>query len=165
MPDKPPATLTRRSLLAGSAVLAVTLAGCTTGAPKPVPEPPRDPLQDLLDAHVSLLSAYDDAIAAVPADTRLAGLRANTDQHVGALAGALAVRPPSSSAAPGPASGATGPASAPPPDPATLVPALAQQEAAVAAQARELAISEPAERAPLLASIAASHAGASVVLS
>ncbi|WP_228389578.1 hypothetical protein, partial [Cumulibacter manganitolerans] len=92
MPDPLAARLTRRHVLAGAAALTLTLAGCTTGAPAPAATPPKDPLEDLLAAHVALRSAYDVAVATVAGDTRLAPLRANVDQHVTALAGALAVR-------------------------------------------------------------------------
>ncbi|WP_158716479.1 hypothetical protein [Blastococcus sp. Marseille-P5729] len=158
-----PVLLSRRRLLAGGAVLGAALAGCT-GAPAPPPEPPRDPLEDLLDEHVALRDQYDAAIAAAPDDSRLAGMRANVDEHVAALAAALAMTPPEG-APQASASGSAAASPAPSADPATLVPALAQAELALHAHCRELAIAQRAERAPLLASLTASHGAAAGVLS
>ena len=159
MPHLRDTLLTRRVVLAGSAALMAALAGCSTGAPKPAPAPPKDPLENLLDAHVTLRTAYDDAIVAVPTDARLPALRGNVEQQISALAAALAIAPPSTP--PAPSSSAP---SAPATDAAALVTGLAQSESATSAQCRELAISQKAERAPLLASLAASHQAASVTL-
>lgn len=164
MRAKDSSLLSRRQLLAGTAVLGVALAGCT-GAPVPAPQPPRDPLEDLLDEHVALRDQYDSAIPIAAGDTRLAGLRANVDEHVAALAAALAMTPPSGSAASSASRSDSSSAPPAPPDPATLVASLAQAEGALHAHCRELAIAQRAERAPLLASLTASHSAAAGALS
>lgn len=155
-----PDLLSRRQLLAGTVVLGAALAGCT-GAPVPAPEPPRDPLEDLLDEHVTLRDQYDAALAVTADDARLLGMRANVDEHVAALAAALAMAPPATSAS---GSASSGTASEPPPDPAAQRTGIVELEKALSLRCRELAISQPAERAPLLASLTASHNAAAGAL-
>lgn len=155
MPDLRTLTVSRRAMLAGAGVLAAGLAGCTTAAPRPEPEAPADPLEALLEAQTALVSAYDAAIMLLPAEARLAGLRTNAAEHAKAIAGALAAVLPSSSSAAG---------SSAVPDPASVLADLASRESVLATQCRQLAISEPAKRAPLLASMSAAHSAAAAVL-
>jgi hypothetical protein len=163
VPNPAQSSLTRRHVLAGAAGIALLLTGCTTGAPRE-PEPaPRDPLADLMDEHVALAAAYSEAITAAPTDPRLPGLAGNVTQHITALAGALAVPPPSADAEPTASPGATE-STGTAPDPGTLVSGIRDGESALAARCRELALSQKSARAPLLASLAAAHGCAAEVL-
>ena len=168
MPNRAQTPLTRRRVLAGAAGIAVLLVGCTTGAPHESPPAARDPLADLMDNHLALATAYAAAIRATPADARLPALADNVARHIVALAGALAVPAPEAdelSAAPtatdsAPAEGAPGAGGTA----GALVTALRDQETALAAHSRTLALGQKPNRAPLLASIAASHQCAVEVL-
>jgi uncharacterized protein involved in copper resistance len=163
VPNPAQTPLTRRHVLAGAAGIALLLTGCTTGAPR-APEPaPRDPLAALMDEHAALAAAYSEAITAAPTDPRLPGLAGNVAQHITALAGALAVAPPSAGAEPTASPSATE-ATDHAPDPAALVSGIRDGESALAARCRELALSQNSVRAPLLASLAAAHGCAAAVL-
>lgn len=167
MPHPAQTSFTRRQILVGVAGVAL-LAGCTTGPPVE-PEPVRpDPLAELLDEHVALAAVYTQALASGAADARLTGLAGNLDQHIQALAGALAVPQPS---VPSATSGSTStppgtePGSGAVPDPVAQLGPIRDGEAALAARTRELAIGQRPQRAALLASIAAAHQCAVEVLS
>ena len=167
--------LTRRRVLTGTAGIALLLAGCTTGAPHKPDPTPRDPLADLMDEHVALRSTYSAAIATAPDDPRLPPLADHVAQHITALAGTLAVPPPSaadpSAADPSaadrsttdPGSGTAAPSGSAA-DPAALIAALRDAENAVATHSRALALTQKPQRAPLLASIATAHQCAAEVL-
>lgn len=149
--------VTRRHVLAGVAGVATVLAGCTTGAPRQPTPAPRDPLADLLDEHLALAAAYARAIPAHPEDPRLAGLADNATGHIDALAGALATAPP-------PTTAAEAPTTTPGAGPAGLLLELRERETALADRCSQLALTESARRAPLLASIATAHRCAATVL-
>jgi hypothetical protein len=173
--------VSRRTVLAAG-LAAGALAGCTGGSPAPAPAPTTPPPPDpLLAEHadeVLLLARYDATLARHPGlRPRLAGPRDDHARHVAALAGVLGLP---GAAATGSAAAGSPPAGADPtgPDPtgggtpgpvvaATPAAALAALRAAERAAARArsaAALDAPAERAGLLAGIAASESSHLVVL-
>ncbi|WP_134323127.1 hypothetical protein [Cumulibacter soli] len=154
MPISAQSPLSRRQVLLASGGLALALAGCTTRAPQePEPAPP-DPLAELIDDHLELAAGYEAAIASAPSDA-LTGLAQNVQEQISALAGALALRagdvpsptPPSDTA-----------------DPAAALGTVIDLEQTLVTKCGELALTQPAQRAPLLAALSASHQEAVEVL-
>ena len=113
----------------------------------------------LLRSFLTILGIVIGVGAVVTMVTLGKATTAAVQQQISALAAALAIAPPSTPSAP-----SSSAPSAPATDAAALVTGLAQSESATSAQCRELAISQKAQRAPLLASLAASHQAASVTL-
>lgn len=174
--------LTRRGLLAGGGVLL--LGACTGGgdpaAPTPAgPPPAADPLLALLGNRETLLVRYDATGAAHPdLIGRLQPLRAQTAEQVVVLRLALALpsTAPSSaaasaSAAPSASASASGssasgsaasenpaPGPAVPPEPAAALAELRTAVRAGGAAAESVCLAAPAERAPLVGSLAAAAA-------
>lgn len=172
--------LTRRGLLAGGGVLL--LGACTGGgdpaAPTPAgPPPAADPLLALLGNRETLLVRYDATGAAHPdLIGRLQPLRAQTAEQVVVLRLALALpttapssaaasasAAPSASASGSPASGSAAsgspaPGPAVPPEPAAALAELRTAVRAGGAAAESVCLAAPAERAPLVGSLAAAAA-------
>lgn len=175
------ANLTRRRLLvAGGGLvgtaLAAGLAGCDPFAPptagrSPSPAgtrpPAPDPLIDLAVAEVDLLAGYDRLLAAGagPLEARLRGIRADHAAHLAALRAAL---PPAARPALRPASPSTSRSPSPSPSPiagaAPTTSGLRVAEQAAADRLGQAALTAPAGRVSLLASIAASEASHATVL-
>lgn len=168
-----PAHLTRRRLLVagGSLVgtaLAAGLAGCDPFAPptagrSPSPAgtrpPPPDPLIALAVAEADLLAGYDRLLAAGagPLEARLRGIRADHAAHLAALRAAL---PPATRPSLRPAS----PSPSPTAGAAPTTSGLRAAELATADRLGQAALTAPAGRVSLLASIAASEASHAAVL-
>lgn len=121
-----------------------------------------DPLEAVLTSHTTLRDKYAAALAAAPTLVPLlTPLHAESVKHVDALAAAMARKPPAASRSSEP----SGPAgSAKPVDPAGVLVELRALETATQQQTTTLATTIKAQRAPLLGSIAASHACHLVVL-
>ncbi|WP_405588626.1 hypothetical protein [Streptomyces sp. NBC_01190] len=179
------ARLSRRGVVAVAAVWgAGAVSGCSGGDGEAGKAPARpapgaaERAQAARDSAV-LLARYDGALAAHPALAgRLAPLRAEVAEHVGAFGG-KAAPPPRLGPPTGPTGPPTGRAVAPAtgtptghtPPAATPAPSPAQTLAALAAAERELAdrrasalLTVPGELARLLASVAAAGAGHVVLL-
>jgi hypothetical protein len=169
---------TRRQALAAAFALACA-AGCHgRGAPAEAPSPPSqtrppppDPLVAILDTEQRLIAAYDATAAAHPAlATRLAPMRADHAEHASALERALGRTPPATLGTSSPGTGSAGagtPTPAPPRVPGNRTRALAAlraAERAAAAARASAAETAPADRAVLLASIAACEASHEVLL-
>jgi hypothetical protein len=148
----------RRRVLAGLA-LAGLAAACRAGAPAPEPAPastapPPDPLLAELVDERSLLATYDVAITRHPGlRPALSGPRADHAEHVAALQRLL---PATLSASPVPV-GVPG-------TPAAALAALRSAERAASNARAAAALTAPADRAGVLASIAASEATHELVL-
>ena len=153
----------RTFLLAAAASCAMIVTACT-GQPagKDTTKKKPDPLEAVLTSHVALRDKYAAALAAAPTlSPALTPLHEESVEHVAALAAAMAQKPPAAN----PSSGAQGSAgSTAPPDPASILVELRTLETAAQQETTALAISIAADRAPLLGSIAASHACHLVVL-
>jgi hypothetical protein len=158
-----PPSLPRRTLLAALGAIAAGAlgAGCerdrrgsATGTPSPAPPDPL--LADLADER-DLLARYDAVAAAHPAlASRLAPLRDDHREHAAALARALGDAAPGapSDSVPAPTPGTPGAALA----------ALATAERDAARRNTRSCLTAPADRAALLASIAACEATHEVLL-
>ncbi|MFV0534031.1 MAG: hypothetical protein ACK5MR_10300 [Cumulibacter sp.] len=156
MPISAQSPLSRRQVLLASGGLALALAGCTTRAPQePEPAPP-DPLAQLLDDHLELAAGYEVATASATSDA-LTGLAQNVQEQISALAGALALRAGDTPSASPPSDTAQA-------DPAAALATVIDLEEALAITCGELALTQPAQRAPLLAALSASHQEAVEVL-
>ena len=131
-----------------AAPLALGAAACSgTGRGRGgAPDRDAQAVQDARARELSLLAAYDAAIAGLPGDPVLAGVRAEHLAHLQALGG----REPTGGATP------TASVSAPPPQVRDTLMA-AERGAATAGQAAAVNARSPAT-AQLLASIAASEA-------
>jgi hypothetical protein len=134
-----------------------------TSSPAPAAPSP-DPLTALLDAEQQLLAGYDRTARAHPGLAgRLAPLRADHAEHAAALGRTLA-----GTLAKPPVGTATGsPSPEPAPVPVSMAAALAELRAAEGVAATTLARAAetaPADRAALLASIAACEASHRVLL-
>jgi hypothetical protein len=149
-----PVVVGRRGLL-GAVVVAALAAGCRdhAGAPAAAPTtPPPDPaLAAALHRELTLLAAYDQAIASAPVLAGpLAALRADHASHRDALLAAGARR----------SAGVTAPATPtlPPPGPrrrAAVLRRLATAEQAASAAHAASCVSAARDVAPLLGSLAA----------
>ncbi|MER7456098.1 hypothetical protein [Micromonospora sp. NPDC126480] len=126
------------------------LAGCDPFGPDD-PAPGPDPLAPLVDEALALAGAYRDAAAAHPAlADRLAPIAETHAAHAAELARIARVTLPSASAAPASA--------APAADPDTALAALRERETTARDTATRACVAAPAERAALLASVAAARA-------
>lgn len=154
----------RRGFLAlAGAAASVIVVGCTVGRPRSAASPTRvaDPLSALLTDHAALRDTYAATIMAIPTlGPRLTPLHANLEQHVAALAAALARKPPQPVAS----SSAATPAVAPATDPAAAITALHGSEASLQQAIESTIPSAAADRTGLLGSIAACHACHQAVL-
>ncbi|MEW2374687.1 hypothetical protein AB0883_01095 [Micromonospora sp. NPDC047812] len=135
-------------LALGGAAAPLTGCGLLDRDDEPTPGP--DPLTPLLDESLRLAAGHRDAAAAHPA---LAGLLTPIAEahraHAAELARVIGVPLPSASAAATPAT---------PGDPAAARAALREDERAAREAATRACAAAPAERAALLASIAAARA-------
>jgi len=163
--------LSRRAVLGALAASAAgLLAGCRAGpgpgpdaGPTPTrPSPPPDPQAADLAAERRLLAAYDATVRRHPTlRPRLAPLRADHAAHVAALEAILGLTPspvPTGGTAP------TVPAPAVPGTPAGALAALRAAERGAAAARTAACLTAAADRAPVLASIAACEATHEVLL-
>jgi len=156
-------------LTAGAAGLAAAaVAGCTgrvggaAGTSSPTAPPPPDPLLAELTDEARLLAAYDATTARHPGlGRRLAGPRADHAAHAAALAQVLDA---AGSHSPTPSGSATPPAARVPGTPVAALAALRAAERAAARARSAAALVAPAERAGLLAGVAASEATHDLVL-
>jgi len=156
----------RRSFLfAAAGIGALALTSCTAAPSGTATAPTKtDPLEAVLQSHVALRDAYAAALTAAPSlGTLLTPLHQESVEHVTALAAAMAQQPPHASS---PSSGtASSGAGAPPAvDPAGVLTELRTLESSAQKQTTGLAITVTSSRAPLLGSIAASHACHLIVL-
>ncbi|MFI7518306.1 hypothetical protein [Micromonospora globbae] len=145
----------RRGLLRAGGLLALgaaaaPLAGCDLlGGDDEAPKAP-DPLRPLLDEALTLATAYQDAATAHPdLAARLTPIAEAHRAHAGELARLIGITPPSSTPAP---------SGAPSTDPDATLADLRQRERAGRDAAVAACASAPAERAPLVGSIAAARA-------
>lgn len=166
LPASSPASR-RTFLLAAAAACAMVVTGCT-GQPVATDETTKKPtpLEVVLTSHVALRDKYAAALrAAPPLSPVLTPLHQESVEHVNALAAAMAQKPPTASHSAS-HSAVTSRSAAPsaPADPASILVELRTLEAAAQQQTATLATTVSASRAPLLGSIAASHACHLVVL-
>jgi hypothetical protein len=147
-----PHALSRRRLLAGAAsALTTSACGVHAGQGPAVPSATPDALEPLLTAELALIAQYDAALA-----SHGAALRAVRDEHAAHAQALRALLDPRRARAVPSAAPATG---GPP-----ALAALASAEKTAAQRAAAACLAAPAERAELLASIAASEASHAVVL-
>ena len=157
-------TASRRTFFAVVAVSCGFFASGCTGPPatSASKRTKTDPLEAVLKSHAILRDKYAEAIVFTPTlATRLAPLLKEANEHVAALAAALAKKPPaatSKSSRGGKSSGADPLTVSPPPDGATLMTSLRQLDSAAQQATTMLATTIEKQRAPLVGSIAASHA-------
>jgi hypothetical protein len=138
----------RRRTVLGAAAGVALLSGCGIFDDDEQPQP-ADPLRPVLDEALTLAAAYDRAAAAQPGlARRLAPLAADHRAHAGELARITGTTLPSA-----PAAAASGAANAP-----GTVAELRKAEQAAQQTAVAACLAAPADRAPLVASIAASRA-------
>lgn len=153
---------TRRSVLRAGAMLAFAVApGAAAGCglldrePDPAPEP--DPIEPLISGALDLADRYDAAIAAFPAlAARLGPIAAAHRAHAEELAqviGTALPTAPTGGAAPGGSPAAPGGG-----DQAATVDALRAAERDGQQAAIDVCLAVPAERAALVASVAAARA-------
>ncbi|MET0422939.1 MAG: hypothetical protein ABW046_03635 [Actinoplanes sp.] len=147
----------RRRLLGGAGLSALSLAGCgLLDDDEPAPPATPDALQPLLDEAVALAAAYDRAVIAQPGlSGRLAPLAANHREHAGELSkliGAAATTPVTAASVSAPPAAS---ASAPP---AVALADLRAAEQAAQKNAAAACAQAPADRVALVGSIAAGRA-------
>ena len=147
--------------IAGAA--AVTVAGCTKAPVLAKPSATTiatDPLGPLYEETTRLISTYDQSMATVPDLINLLGpLREDHRQHANALASLLGIATPAITAGPMPsASTPAAPPSASLTGSMIARAALADAEKSAQASATLAAMSAPAGRVAVLASIAACRA-------
>lgn len=155
--------LTRRQVLgAGLASVSALATSACTGATAPEPSPPPDPDVTLrttaAERERALLTAYDAAVAALPAQALLlGGLRAQHAEHLALLTAPSDGSPTSSGAAtpspiaPGPAASASAPGS-------VLAALVALERATSGAHAEATLQARERDLAVLLGTLAASEA-------
>lgn len=147
----------RTFLLTAVASCAIVVTACT-GQPagRDATKKKPDPLAAVLASHAALRDKYAAALTATPTlIPLLTPLHKESIEHVNAIAAAMAQKPPATS----PSSGASVPAvPAAPTDPASILAELRALEAAAQQQTTALTTTIAADRAPLIGSIAASHA-------
>jgi len=141
------------------------LAGCGLLDRAPAPQPTPDVLRPLLDETLALVAAYDRATVAQPGlRARLTPLADDHRAHAVELAALIGTRPPSAAgdttatptpAAPGPASSSAYGAAV---SPAAVLAGLRAAEQAGQRNAVAACMRAPAQRTPLLGSIAACRA-------
>ena len=158
-------SVSRRSLLRGSAlgVAALTVAGCAAEEPKPVVAKPPDPETVLLN---QLIASKERTIALYvsTASAKLVPFAERHRVHLAALRGRLPSSPPPSSTPSSPVLATPSPPATPTPDRKPTLRSLRELERSAAAlRPRQLAGVSPA-LAQLIASIGACEAAHALAL-
>lgn len=141
--------LTRRAVLRVAGVAAVASTASACGLLRDDPPPPPDALVPLLASTLALVADYDAVMQTLPQlGARLTPLADAHRVHAQEIYDLMGLASPSATPAPNPSRSV-------PADPAGAVTGLRTAEQALAKTATEACLAAPAERAPILGSIAA----------